>query len=299
MRILLLALPLIACMAAPRAVDAPPSSGKGRVPYDLARPTKVFTLPPELTEISALTDVDSATVACVQDEEAAVYFLSLADGRVLRRVPFSLPGDFEGLTRVDSFYFALRSDGLIHRLTIRDGRSMLRDTFRLALPNHNIEGLGYDESGDRILVSPKDFIKGSADVRDERTIYAFVPGDPARATTVALTLSVDDIVAQADAMGIALPMREKKNGGAVPGLKLRYSSVAVHPATGHYYLLSAVDRTLLVVDRNGKLVDLVALDPGLLPKPEGITFLANNDLLLSSEGKGRDPVLARYAYQPQ
>ena len=80
----------------------------------------------------------------------------------------------------------------------------------------------------------------------------------------------------------------------VPAVKLRLSSVAVHPATGHYYLLSAVDRLLLVVDRSARLVALEQLDAGLLPKPEGITFLPNGDLVLSSEGKGSAPVIARY-----
>jgi uncharacterized protein YjiK len=70
----------------------------------------------------------------------------------------------------------------------------------------------------------------------------------------------------------------------------------VHPSTNsHYYLLSAVDRNLLVVDRQGNLIDLVTLDVKLLPKPEGITFMANGDMWLSSEGKGRTPVLVRYA----
>ncbi|HNK69711.1 MAG TPA: hypothetical protein PKH36_13380, partial [Flavobacteriales bacterium] len=61
-------------------------------------------------------------------------------------------------------------------------------------------------------------------------------------------------------------------------------------------LLSAVDRTLLVVDRAGKLIALEQLDEELLPKPEGITFLTNGDLVLSSEGKGGTPVIVRYAY---
>ena len=299
MRTFLYFLFLVGCMATPKQEVPPVTTSGGGVPYDMAHPTAVFPLPPQLVEISALTDVDSLTVACVQDEEAAVYFLSLKDGRILRRVPFSVPGDFEGLTRVDSFFFALRSDGLIHRLIIRDDHTVVQDTFRLDLPNHNIEGLGYDEPGRRVLVSPKDFIKGSSEVRDQRVIHAFDPKDATHTPSIALTLSVQKVMADATAMGIPVPMRTKENGASAPALKLRYSSVAVHPSTGHYYLLSAADRTLLIVDRNGRLVDLVNLDPELLPKPEGITFLADQDLLLSSEGKGRDPVLVRYAYRPQ
>jgi len=180
------------------------------------------------------------------------------------------------------------------------------DTFRLDVPNHNIEGLGYDVRNRRVLVSPKDFIKGSKEGRDERVIYAFAPDDPTHKVELVLRLSVEDLIAQANSVGLVVPERKTSNGRVVPALKLRYSSVAVHPITDQYYLLSAVDRTLLVVDRQGKLIALEQLDAALLPKPEGITFLANGDLVLSSEGKrlrsgssgGSAPVIARYRYMP-
>ncbi len=276
-----------------------PSTRKA-VPYDLQRPDAVFTLPAELTEISALTDVDDRTVACLHDEASTLYLVSLTDGTVRGRYPFAGPADMEGLTQVRGDYYALRSDGLVHHLRWRLQEASLLavvDTFRLAVPERNIEGLGYDPVSGRVLVSPKDFAKGSKELRDERVLYAFDPNDPLHTVQVALRLSVSTVVAQARAAGIAVPQRTTDNGRVVPAVKLRLSSVAVHPATGHYYLLSAVDRLLLVVDRTGALVALEQLDSALLPKPEGITFLPNGDLVLSSEGKGSAPVISRYKAQ--
>ncbi|MFN8352720.1 MAG: SdiA-regulated domain-containing protein [Flavobacteriales bacterium] len=278
------------------ALSARPAPEMAGLPYDLRRPDAVFTLPAELTEISALTDVDERTVACVQDEAATLYFVSVTDGSVLSTVPFSGPADMEGLTRVNGDYFALRSDGLVHHLRMRARPAALDvlDTFRLDVDNRNIEGLGFDPVTGNVLVSPKDFVKGDKELRDERLLYAFDPRDATHKVRVALRLSVAAVVAQARAAGIAVPERTTPNGRVVPAVKLRLSSVAVHPATGHYYLLSAVDRLLLVVDRSARLVALEQLDAGLLPKPEGITFLPNGDLVLSSEGKGSAPVIARY-----
>ena len=285
---------LLACGA-----SRSPAPGPSLLPYDLDHPSARFTLPDDLVEISALTDVDSSTVACVQDERGAIYFISLRDGRKIREVPFSGPGDMEGLTRVGGDYFALRSDGLVFRLRERHtapDRMDVLDTFRIDVPNENIEGLGYDERNNRVLVSPKDLMKGSKEGRDERVLYAFVPDDPAHRVEEVLRLRLSDLVAQATALGVSVPERTTDKGRVVPALKLRYSSVSVHPMTGQYYLLSAVDRTLLVVDRAGKLIALEQLDEELLPKPEGITFLTNGDLVLSSEGKGGAPVIVRYAY---
>lgn len=273
----------------------PLKTGQARIPYALSKPTAVFTLPASLREVSALTDVNDSTVACVQDELAEVHFLSLRDGRITRSFRFGGPADMEGLTRVGDGFFALRSDGLVYRLDDVEHRLALLDTFRVDLPNKNIEGLGYDERTGRVLVSPKDFEKGTPDQRDKRVLYAFdpkVPGAPAEAV---LELSLERLLAQARTLGIATPRKTTDKGKEVSALKLRYSSVAMHPITDHYYLLSAVDRTLLVVDRKGALIDLQILDAALLPKPEGITFMANGDLVLSSEGKGRTPVLVRYA----
>lgn len=294
-------LPAFALLAALQAPLEPPALAKSALPYDLHDPHPLLELPNVLVEISALTDVDSTTVACVQDEAASVYMLSLLDGHIKSSFTFGPPGDTEGLTRVGDRYFVLRSDGMVHaiRPAAGEGRTVtVLDSFRLAIPNHNIEGLGYDERAHRILVSPKDVAdKTNKESRGERLIHAFNPDDATHEVRPVLRLSLADISAQATAMGIALPERQTPNGRVVPALRLRYSSVAVHPVTDHYYLLSAADRTLLVVDRQGRLVALEQLDAAVLPKPEGITFLANGDMILSSEGKGRTAVLARYRYQ--
>ena len=271
----------------------PVNAGHG-TPFDLSHPTRRYPLPAELLEISGITDVDANTIACLHDEAATLYFIDLISGSIVDRLTFGVPGDYEGLTRVGELYFALRSDGLINRLRLRDGAIELLDTFRLAIPNQNIEGLGYDEALDRVLVSPKDFAKGDKATRDERVIHAFDPVTGKMATEPALRFSVSGIIAQAQAMGVELPVRKTDNGRELPALKLRLSSVAVHPGTDHYYLLSAVDHVLLVLDRNARLVSLHVLDPLTFPKPEGITFLPGGDMLISNEGKGGQPDLLRF-----
>ncbi|MFN6115032.1 MAG: hypothetical protein ACK46C_04030 [Flavobacteriales bacterium] len=57
------------------------------VPFALDKPTRTYTLPEELLEISALTDVDEHTVACVQDEQAMMYLLDLRSGAITQRMP--------------------------------------------------------------------------------------------------------------------------------------------------------------------------------------------------------------------
>lgn len=267
----------------------------GLATHDLSKPVGQFVLPAELLEISGITDLDGNTVACLQDEDATIYIVDLHTGTITERHPFGPPGDMEGLTRVGEDLYALRSDGLIYLLQKQNGRYTAVDNFRVQLDHRNIEGLGYDERSDRVLLAPKDVLKGNPSLRDQRSIFAFDPATRKLLPGPVLTYSLKDIIRQAEAEGVKLPRRTNHKGKAVDPLKLRMSSIAVEPVSGNYFVLSAVDRTLLVLDRDGALVSLNLLDADLLPKPEGITFLANGDMLISTEGKNGPPRLVRYA----
>jgi uncharacterized protein YjiK len=253
------------------------------VPYDLAHPDRRFRLPEELKEVSALTDISATTVACLQDEAGTIYWLDHLSGAITMRIPFAGPGDYEGLTRIGQELYALRSDGLVHRLKRQGDRLVQLDTFRVRVPNHNLESLGHDPEQQVLLIAAKDILKGDKASRDRRFIYGWDLRQGKQMEQPVLTLSVNEVLAEARRMGVVLPQVEK-HGRVRPDFKLRPSSVAVHPQDGNYWILSAKDHALLVVDRSGKLQALVFLDPVLFPKAEGITFMENGDLLVSSEG---------------
>lgn len=260
----------------------------------LPKPVAVIQLPPELREVSALTALDDGSVACLHDEAAILYTVDLDDGQVTGRHPFGPPGDLEGLTRVGTEFFALRSDGLIFHITRRQGRYHAVDSFRLTLPYRNMEGLGYDPVDGRVLVAPKDNLKGGPALRDKREVFAFDPASYALQMAPVLTFSVKQMLRAAQARGINLPMRTTGKGKRIPLTRLHMSAIAVQPSTGHYFILSATDQTLLVLDRSGGYVALHLLDPKLLPQPEGITFLPNGDMLIATEGKDGVPRIVRY-----
>ena len=262
--------------------------------FDLNRPSTVFVLPAELHEVSALTDVDSRTVACMQDEDATLYLLDATTGRITGRYLFGPPGDMEGLTRVRDEYYALRSDGLLYRLALRDGAARILDTIRVVLPQDNLEGLAFDERMQRLLIAPKGVLKGGPAERDQRALFAFDLRERRLLPEPVMRLSVERIVAEARAAGIRLPVRATPKGREVSAVKLRFSSVAIDPVSDRHFLLSAVDRLVLVVERDGRFVSIHQLDEGVFPKPEGITFLPDGTLLINSEGKDARPVLARF-----
>ena len=65
----------------------------------------------------------------------------------------------------------------------------------------------------------------------------------------------------------------------------RPSAIAIHPLTDEIYITSSVGKLLVVLDREGLISDVHALNPALFRQPEGICFSPEGDLYISNEGK--------------
>ena len=64
-------------------------------------------------------------------------------------------------------------------------------------------------------------------------------------------------------------------------------------------MLSSVRKALVLLDpADGTLLDVWPLPDDLFRQPEGLAFLPNGDLYISSEGSGGKAMLARFSYQP-
>jgi uncharacterized protein YjiK len=228
---------------------------------------------------------------------------------VRQALPFGPDGDYEGLARVGDDYFVLRSDGLLCRVTSAGQRLRVAETFALAMPNHDLEGLCHDPRRRALLIAPKDVVKpdekepkrskgerrrgeeaGASDpptakeLRDQRVVFAWDLEQKALLAEPVLRLSLEHLKRRAETRGHELPTKTNKKGKERTVLRLLFSCIAVHPRTGEIYLLSAADHVLLVVDQLGALRDVHLLDEDALPKPEGLTFMPDGNLVLSSEG---------------
>ncbi len=274
---------LCACAPSPEPRARPVEAAPALPGYDLTRATSSFELPAELTEISALTDIDDHTVACVQDEVGIVYFIDLRTGAVARRDPFGPAGDYEGITRANGSLWVIESSGrMVELVPVAEGHTVRRE-MTLDLAHDDIEGLGYDPGTKTLLVAPKDQPSGTKSERRARRVFAFDPESGAQAT-LALETSIDRIEADAGKAGIPLPYKTTKQGREKLSLKVRFSSIAVHPYSDQFFALSAVDAAVLAFGRDGALQGAHCFDPVAMPKLEGMTFLPNGDLVLASEG---------------
>jgi uncharacterized protein YjiK len=62
------------------------------------------------------------------------------------------------------------------------------------------------------------------------------------------------------------------------------SAFAKNPATAEWYILSSVNKMLVVTDENWKPQAVYRLTPSIFNQPEGIAFDKDNNLYISNEG---------------
>ncbi|OGQ77483.1 MAG: hypothetical protein A2289_15025 [Deltaproteobacteria bacterium RIFOXYA12_FULL_58_15] len=281
----------------PRSVSEGTASrpdGSALEHYVLDEPDLIARLPLELQEVSGLTDISPSEVACVQDEDGVIFVYDLELRKITRRVRFGPTGDYEGVTGVGSRLFVLRSDGVLFEVEVLQGEPSIR-THALGIPTGNNEGLCFDPGGERLLIAPKSRLGKGKEFKNVRPVYALDLKKLTLEAEPSIVLDVERIRNFAEAHARPLPEKEKKKGGG-KRISLRFmpSSLAVHPMTGEIVVLSAIDHVLAAFDQRGNVTGYAMLDAKLLPQSEGITFLPSGDMVVVSEGAGKEASLLRF-----
>lgn len=258
---------------------------KETIPYNLKNPTKTVSLPPELNEISGLSDFDNDYVVAVQDEQGIAYLVNIDDGNIERAIKFDGGGDFEGLTYHDSNLYILRSDGRLSAWeNFLSGDTVQHFTnYTLNLDTRDNEGLGYDPLNHSLLIAAKSKPLGEFD-KNVRVIYGFDLELKKIAIDPALIIDLDELEQVALKFGVTQQNVNLK--GKIKPFNFRPSSIAVHPESSEYYVLSAEEFMLVVIGRDGKIRFVTALEPSLFTKAEGITFLPNGNMVITNEALG-------------
>ncbi|MES2567282.1 MAG: hypothetical protein V4565_10470 [Bacteroidota bacterium] len=268
------------------------------VAYNFKEPTTKEVLPGILHEISGLTIIDSTTIACIQDENGILFFYDLKSHQIKRQIAFAMNGDYEGITRVGNTLYILRSDGVLFEVINFTSDNFSVQNYFTEIPAVNNEGLCFDAQNNRLLIGSKGKINKDPFYKDKRFIYAFDLKTKSLNKKAVFQFNINDINLSAKMNGITFEKRKDKKGNLLEiGYKVNTSEIAFHPITKQLYVLSATDHCLFIFNLNNKLEEIIPLNPILFNKPEGLSFFANGDLIISNEGQAQQPTLLRFNYQ--
>ena len=260
---LILCLFILSCQRPKSNFSTPPN-------YDLNHPEK-FAMPGSLLEISGIAfhQGSSDSVYSIQDEEGKV-FKQKWGVKKQTNTHFGKSGDFEDLTFLGDTVVVLKSNGTIYSFPFTELNKKKTEKVREAkkiLPKGEYEGLFGDQTTKELYVACK---KCEEDKKKDVSIYVLGFSAGTDSLIISRTLNLDT--------------RPLKSLGVKVEKRLQLSAIARHPQTREWYLLSHINKLLIVADANLSITAAFKLDPSLFVQPEGIAFDRDLNLFISNEG---------------
>ncbi|WP_316737660.1 SdiA-regulated domain-containing protein [Pedobacter aquatilis] len=241
---------------------------KSDFPYDLSKPIK-HNMPQSLFEISGIVfnNSDPKQVYAIQDEDGDLFYLGL-DDKEAKFTKFGGKGDYEDLAIFKNQFIILKSNGELHifpQTEINKPEAANVKKVKDLLPKAEYEGLAADDN--KIYVLTKN---SKADDKNKATsIYAFSMSEDG-------TLKTDG--------EFSLSYKEISNLSDAKKMNFKPSALAKNKSTNEWYILSSVNKMILITDADFKIKNTVSLKGSNFNQPEGIAFDKNNTLYISNEG---------------
>ena len=287
----------ILLLAAACKTDNPPVNSK--TGYNLSEYSKKFKLPGKLNEVSGLSSFSAGSIACVQDEEGKMYIYNLKNEEVEETIGFGKKGDYEGIAIADEDAFVLRSDGALFQ--VKNWKTEDRETieFKTFLSEKNdAEGICYDPGGHRLLIACKGRAGEGDSFKGKKAIYSFDLSLRKLSEVPAFLISLQQIRDSLKLAGLNESYERLTEflGEPEGSLTFQPSGIAIHPFSGHIYVISSAGKLLVVLNQNGKIEHIEKMNCKYFKQPEGITFLPDGDMLISNEGQGGDADILLFKY---
>jgi len=266
--------------------------------YYFSTPDQIYLLPETLLEISGIAGLNESSIACIQDEHATIYIHDIDKNQIVKEFNIGDSGDYEGIARVNKTLFILRSDGVINEVTNFESGKFDKTIHKTGIEWKDNEGFCYDQKNNRLLIAPKETPGKDSGNKNMRYIYGFSLVSDKLINEPVFRFDLEVIKKFALDNKIKVPMKGKKGEKQEPDLELRISALGIHPVTGNLFAVSGTERILYVFDTKGNIRYIQRLNSDLFRQPEGITFMKNGDMFISSEGKKKPATLVRFNYKP-
>lgn len=267
---ILAALAFLLTLTGLSCVEKKPTGPESPAGYNLNKPQK-YSMPDILQEISgiAFNKGDNKIVYAEQDEDGSVFTLPLGtkDDKVTK---FAGKGDYEDIATANNFVIVLKSNGVFYTFPIAETQkpeaANVVETKDI-IPKGEYEGMFADEASGQIYV----LCKSCKQDKDTKLISGYILALQTNGSLKATgTFSID--VSQIDRLS------GKKKGTFHP------SALAINPLTKEWYVVSSVNKALVVADPDFKIKGVYHLSSNTYNQPEGIAFDQVGNLYISNEG---------------
>ena len=252
--------------------------------YDLANPQK-FIMSESLHEISGITFIrpNNDSLYAIEDEDGKLFYFR-PGGEKPEYKKFGKHGDYEDVTilggNTGNSFVVLRSDGSLYVFPTSFIQNDKQDVeeYPNILPAGEYEGL-YGDDDNSLYALCKNCKED--DQRDGVSVFKLQRNGKGH-------LKIMDHFT-VDVSGISLPKEQRKG-------KFHPACLARHPITREWYIISSVNKVLLVLDSQWKLKAAYSLKPSLFKQPEGLAFDSKGNMYVSNEGGDGNANVLLFAY---
>jgi len=238
----------------------------------------IYNMPDALLEVSGIAfhDGKSDTIYAEQDEEGKIFYFRPGEGtQQATGIKFGKNGDYEDIALCGDYVILLRSDGVLFGIPfaeVRQGAIATVTKWKDLLPAGEYEGMYADNASSRIFVLCKNCKKD----KHTNQVSGYI-----------LQMAGGGSLQPAGNFSIATSDIARMTG--VKAIQLKPSALAKNNRTGEWYVLSSVNKMLVITDEQWNTKEIFRLDPALFIQPEGIAFDREHALYISNEGSGAKP----------
>lgn len=235
--------------------------------YDLNKP-EIINLSKKIDQISGIvySAADNSLFA-IDDDNGDLYNITLTKKPEVKKWKFGKKNDYEDLAIVDSTVYILESSGRIFSFPFRFPITDVKE-YTLDLAGFNeFETLYYDSSLQRLILLCKEC---EEDKKKSVSAYAFDILSGSFTSTPVLEIKRKDL--------------EKTLDDKVSRLKA--SAGAMDPITGNVFIISSINKLLIVADKQYNIKEVCKLNRSTFGQPEGICFAPDGTLFISNEASG-------------
>jgi hypothetical protein len=260
--LVLLTLPFLACIQK-RKYTSPPG-------YDMNKPQK-FLMPQSLEEVSGIAfyQGNADTVYAEQDEEGVLFRLKPGDTRATR-CRFAKNGDYEDVAICHDRVIMLKSNGNLYVFPFSEASQEETEhvtEYKDLLPEGEFEGIYADEQQQLLYVLCKQGCTDKTTKTSKGFILQVLPDG-------AITQKGEFII---DVKEIEARTTEKK-------VNFHPAALAFNARTAEWYIVSSVNKLLVVTDPSWKVKEVYRLNPTFYIQSEGMAFDKQGNLYISNEG---------------
>lgn len=237
---------------------------KSPVGYDLNNP-EIVNLTKKIDEISgiAYSKTDSSLFA-IDDDKGDLYNIPLTKNPQIKKWKFGKNADYEDIILVDTTFYILESSGKIISFPFQFPITNVEE-YSLDLRGRNeFESLYFDSTNYTLVLLCKQCKRDNA---GEVSAYGF---DVRKKTFSDGPLGI-----------IVRKWIEAKLDKKISRLKA--SATAINPLTGEIFIISSINKLLIITDRDYNVKEVYELKRRVFGQPEGICFAPDGTMFISNE----------------